>query len=88
MKRLYKFWQHFLTTHFNPGMYKEFQRFAIEDANAQVPSKIGLGDLLQFYKTVLSNTQAGPWQAEHPVYKVLQLHFNDAKSVAGLEGQI
>lgn len=88
MKRLYKFWQHFLTTHFNPGMYKEFQQFAVEDANAQVPSKVGLGNLLQFYKSVLSNTQSRLWQTEHPVYKVLQSHFNDAKFIAGGEDQI
>lgn len=88
MKRLYKFWQHFLTAHFNPGMYKEFQRFAVEDANAQVPSKVGLDNLLQFYKSVLSNNQPGLWQSEHPIYKVLQAHFNEAKSIAGGEDQI
>lgn len=88
MKRLYKFWQHFLTANFNPDMYKEFQQFALEDAKAQVPSQVGLGNLLQFHKSVLSNTQSGLWPAEHPVYKVLQLHFNDAKSVAGGEDQV
>lgn len=88
MKRLYKFWQHFLATHFNPGMYKEFQQFALEDANADIPSQVGLGNLLQFYKTVLPKSQPGLWQAEHPVYKVLQLHFDNAKSVIGGEEQV
>lgn len=82
MKRLYAFWAHFLTTNFNPGMYKEFRQFALEDAAAEVPSKVGLGTLLQYYKTVLSNSQSGLWPVDHPIYKVLHQHLESAEGPA------
>lgn len=83
MKRLYAFWAHFLTTNFNSGLYKEFRQFALEDAAAEVPNKVGLGSLLQFYRAVLVNNQGGGlWPADHPIYKVLQQHFESAEDPA------
>lgn len=80
MKRLYAFWAHFLTTNFNPSMYKEFRQFALEDAAAEVPSKVGLGNLQQYYNTVLSNSHGGGlWPADHLIYKVFQQHLESAE---------
>lgn len=90
MKRLYKFWSHLLTTKFNPGIYREFRQYALEDALAEAPSKVGLSNLLQFYNVVLVGSQSGGlWAPEHPVYKVLQSHLDNAQGIAnGGEQQV
>lgn len=80
MKRLYRFWGHLLETNFNPALYKEFRRFALEDAGAKNPSRVGLSHLLQYYKTTLSQRHGGGlWPAEHPIYQVLQQHLESAQ---------
>lgn len=80
MKRLYQFWSHLLEKNFNPDLYKEFRRFSLEDAGAENPSKVGLGLLLQYYKTMLSQRHGGGlWAAEHPIYQVLQQHLESAQ---------
>lgn len=84
MKRLYRFWAHSLVTHFNAGMYKEFRQLALEDATSQVPSRNGLGNLLKFYHRVLSRGESEALsRPELPVYKVLQLDFEDAQTFTG-----
>lgn len=90
MKRLYKFWSHLLTTKFNPDIYREFRRLALEDATAETPNHAGLSNLIQFYKAVLSHSQSGrPWPQEHPIYKVLQSHLDNAQEIAnGREAQV
>lgn len=80
MKRLYKFWAHYLATKFNPSMYNEFRRLALEDAAAEIPSKFGLNNLLQFYRVVLSRSEGTvQWPADHPIYQVLQQQLEKAQ---------
>lgn len=82
MKHLYKFWAHFLLANFNPGMYKDFRQFALEDATPAKSSKIGLGYLLQFHTTALS-AQPSIWAPDHPIYKVLQSDLSSSQAMIG-----
>ena len=51
MTSLYGFWSHFLVGHFNPRMYEEFHRLALEDGE----SSTGMRNLLQYYdESILS----------------------------------
>lgn len=82
MRRLYKFWAPFLVSNFNPGMYKDFRQFALEDATSAKPSKIGLGYLLQFYTSVLF-AETPIWSLEHPIYQVLSFDFRSSQTMIG-----
>ncbi|KAF7860829.1 hypothetical protein EAF04_008347 [Stromatinia cepivora] len=53
MKLLYEFWAHFLCRNFNPSMYYEFRRLALEDNNNN--ASIGMEQLILYYDETLNN---------------------------------
>ncbi|QSZ30380.1 hypothetical protein DSL72_004903 [Monilinia vaccinii-corymbosi] len=53
MKLLYEFWAHFLCRNFNPSMYYEFRRLALEDDHNN--ASIGMEQLILYYDETLNN---------------------------------
>ncbi|KAB8289502.1 hypothetical protein EYC80_010662 [Monilinia laxa] len=53
MKLLYEFWAHFLCRNFNPSMYYEFRRLALEDNHSNAPT--GMEQLILYYDETLNN---------------------------------
>ncbi|KAI9644463.1 hypothetical protein NHQ30_006484 [Ciborinia camelliae] len=53
MKLLYEFWAHFLCRNFNPSMYSEFRRLALEDNQNNAPT--GMEQLILYYDETLNN---------------------------------
>ncbi|CCD49461.1 hypothetical protein BofuT4_P099710.1 [Botrytis cinerea T4] len=53
MELLYKFWAHFLCRNFNPGMYYEFRKLALEDSHNNAPT--GMEQLILYYDETLNN---------------------------------
>jgi la-related protein 1 len=53
MKLLYEFWSHFLCRNFNPTMYYEFRKFALEDAENNIMD--GTRSLISYYDETLNN---------------------------------
>jgi la-related protein 1 len=79
MKILYKFWEHFLLTDFNPRMYEEFRSCAMEDAGQEVPATFGLDCLLRYYKELVHGDKKKPWSADRPVPEIINLHHHSAQ---------
>lgn len=78
MKTLYDFWSHFLVQQFNPAMYEEFRNCAIEDAGKEVPARVGLKCLLQYYNELLHGDKQKPWGSDRPVPEIFNLHYQGA----------
>ncbi|KAK6594156.1 la domain-containing protein [Botrytis cinerea] len=53
MELLYKFWAHFLCRNFNPGMYYEFRKLALEDSHNNAST--GMEQLILYYDETLNN---------------------------------
>lgn len=53
MKLLYEFWAHFLCRNFNPSMYYEFRRLALEDNHNNAST--GMEQLVLYYDETLNN---------------------------------
>lgn len=53
MKQLYEFWSHFLCRNFNPKMYNEFRKYALEDAEQS--ARTGTNELIKYYDVVLQS---------------------------------
>ncbi|RAL59207.1 hypothetical protein DID88_006662 [Monilinia fructigena] len=53
MKLLYEFWAHFLCRNFNPSMYNEFRRLALEDNHNNAST--GMEQLILYYDETLNN---------------------------------
>ncbi|ESZ89829.1 hypothetical protein SBOR_9787 [Sclerotinia borealis F-4128] len=53
MKLLYEFWAHFLCRNFNPSMYYEFRRLALEDNHNKAST--GMEQLILYYDETLNN---------------------------------
>jgi la-related protein 1 len=54
MKLLYEFWSHFLVRNFNPRMYEEFRKCAIDDYHNR-QNMFGMTNLVQYYDEVLKS---------------------------------
>jgi la-related protein 1 len=54
MKLLYEFWSHFLVRNFNPHMYQEFRKCAIDDYHNR-KNMFGITNLIQYYDEILKS---------------------------------
>ncbi|KAK3394562.1 hypothetical protein B0H63DRAFT_517679 [Podospora didyma] len=78
MKSLYKFWADMLLRAFNDSVYREFMNLATEDASQQIPAKVGLKYLREFYEKLLfDNAAQKPWPEDRAVPNVLKLHYEN-----------
>jgi la-related protein 1 len=82
MKVLYEFWSHFLCRNFNPKMYSEFRRYALEDAKENAID--GLKSLVSYYDEILISKKK-------VIPDVLALHYVEVvqkeKSMAGPDAE-
>ena len=66
MKLLYEFWSHFLCRNFNPRMYHEFRRFALEDTENN--AMVGMQNLIQYFDEILNSKKK-------PIAEPLARHY-------------
>jgi la-related protein 1 len=79
MHKLYKFWSRMLLNDFNAKVYQEFRDLALEDASREIPVKVGLKYLLEFYDGLLLHTNTRkPWPKDRAVPEIFTAHFNEA----------
>ncbi|KAK4238245.1 hypothetical protein C8A03DRAFT_15268 [Achaetomium macrosporum] len=79
MQKLYRFWSQMLLNDFNAKVYQEFRDLALEDASREIPVKVGLKYLLEFYDGLLLHTNTRkPWPQDRAVPEIFTAHFNEA----------
>jgi la-related protein 1 len=82
MKVLYEFWSHFLCRNFNPKMYSEFRKYALEDAKEN--AIYGVKSLISYYDEILISKKK-------VIPDVLASHYvelvKDEKSKAGPDSE-